>query len=128
MGVRVGGWGVRVGAFAYLQQMVTPSAPHPPAHPAAVSTTQFNFGFKAEDERSSLDIRFARRTEVMPQPPQVCAWCVAACRHAVHAMRVGGVGGRAWLPSLSCPDLAAWHCAFPARCAGHQAPPVKRGP
>ena len=32
---------------------------------------QFNFAYTAEDEKNSLALRFARRTETMPQPPQV---------------------------------------------------------
>lgn len=33
--------------------------------------SQFNFAFNAEDEKNSLALRFARRTDTMPQPPKV---------------------------------------------------------
>ncbi|PSC70486.1 DNA topoisomerase 6 subunit B isoform B [Micractinium conductrix] len=49
----------RAKALKYLQQIavITPYS-------------QFKFLFKAEDEKSSLAITFARRTTTMPQPPQ----------------------------------------------------------
>lgn len=56
--------------------------PHPPpaSPPSPYPTTQFNFAFKAEDDKSSLDVRFSRRTETMPQPPQVGRWWGAGGR------------------------------------------------
>ncbi|EFN52240.1 hypothetical protein CHLNCDRAFT_26891 [Chlorella variabilis] len=49
----------RAKVFKYLQQIavITPYA-------------QFRFVFKAEDEKSSVRITFARRTTTMPQPPK----------------------------------------------------------
>ncbi|KAI7846328.1 hypothetical protein COHA_000165 [Chlorella ohadii] len=49
----------RAKVVKYLQQIavITPYA-------------QFNFAYTAEDEKNSLALRFARRTETMPQPPQ----------------------------------------------------------
>ncbi|GAB4814846.1 hypothetical protein N2152v2_001892 [Parachlorella kessleri] len=49
----------RAKVLKYLQQIavITPYA-------------QFKFQYKAEEERSSLSITFARRTDTMPQPPK----------------------------------------------------------
>ncbi|PRW61315.1 DNA topoisomerase 6 subunit B [Chlorella sorokiniana] len=49
----------RAKVIKYLQQIavITPYA-------------QFNFAFNAEDEKNSLALRFARRTDTMPQPPK----------------------------------------------------------
>ena len=33
--------------------------------------TQFTFSYVAEDQRNSIAITFARRTDKMPAPPQV---------------------------------------------------------
>lgn len=40
-------------------------------HPELSCLPQFRFVFKAEDEKNGINVTFARRTSIMPQPPKV---------------------------------------------------------
>ena len=42
---------------------------------------QFKFEFRAEDPKASINVTFARRTDTMPQPPKVRAFCLPWCCH-----------------------------------------------
>ena len=57
----LGNWAYyRSKVLKYLQQVavITPYA-------------QFDFSYRAEDEKASFAVTFARRTDTMPSPPQV---------------------------------------------------------
>lgn len=75
-----------------------------PLHPTEAETPggpacllQFRFAFKAEDEKSSINVTFARRTSTMPQPPKVWGTdCALARRQAAQC-----TGASCSMPHLS---------------------------
>lgn len=75
---------VEVDNKSYMPQQPMRNPPLP-----TVATPQFNFAFNAEDEKNSLALRFARRTETMPQPPKVGHSSVTAV-----CMAVGCINGQ----------------------------------